>query len=186
MANLEPHDRDTSMKRLEQTDPEAALAEFRKNTVEVLAAEFVRITDGREVPLVVVDSTGRPDLGDLTRVFRTEGPEGGNRATWTFWVPPNLAEWEAVMEFEWLKPVRCSARIRFSLGNPNQLDALVGGMETGVLGLVFAKPKHVMTVLNAARPSVLVVESQPECGLREALTMYAIRYALAMPVEEDS
>jgi hypothetical protein len=174
------------MRYVEQTDPEEAWAEFRKDTVVVLAAADVRVSDGREVPLVVVDSTGRPDLSDLTRVFRADGPEGENRATWTFAAPPNLVEWEAVMEFESLKPVRCSARIRFRLGNPDQLDALVGAMETGVLGLVFAKPKHVTKVLNAVRPGVLVVESQPEGGLREALTMYAIRYSLELPLEEDS
>jgi hypothetical protein len=174
------------MRYVEQTDPEEAWAEFRKDTVVVLAAADVRVSDGREVPLVVVDSTGRPDLSDLTRVFRADGPEGENRATWTFAAPPNLVEWEAVMEFESLKPVRCSARIRFRLGKPDQLDALVGAMETGVLGLVFAKPKHVTKVLNAVRPGVLVVESQPEGGLREALTMYAIRYSLELPLEEDS
>lgn len=152
----------------------ATWSEFRKDTLPVMIAKPLFTRDGA-IPVAFVDVTGRPDVLDFTRVYEIEGCEGDNTVKWYTAMPlGEVSKWETVLEYEQLSPVRWKVLIRFCFGNATHMEALKGTARSGLLSLVFTKPKHLQKILSAEKLRTITIESKPETGLLDALEMYDV------------
>jgi len=91
------------------------------------------------VPVLQVDARGRPDVLDLLRVHRLEGPSGDVETAWVFFnmgQPPI----RAFLSVSWKRPVHCSFCLAFRFGRHDELLRLIAA--AGWIGIT-AEPWRV-------------------------------------------
>ena len=157
------------------TDPAAVRAAkraFARGTLPVTEAWFAEVESAHglprtPIPIVRVDPRKRPDVRDLLRVQRLEG-DGEVETRWRIAMPGPPDAWQAVLEAEVRRPVRCAFALRFRLRD--HAPALLRVAEGGLLGIV-AAPAKTRRAGHPDGPALLIACVRE--GLVEALALYA-------------